>query len=160
MRVLERILKGIILSLLALMIVLVAVQVLNRYGTRLSLPWTEELTRTAYVLLIFFGSTLAVLECRHVRVLSGVKKLPRRVRRWLAAFACLASAVFFVYVAYGNYVYMVVNLDAVFTTMQWLNIGYLLGAVLVSSILSAALFLYRAVRPCADDDDVAEDSAG
>jgi len=155
MKTLERVLNGAILLLLAFMIVMVTLQVINRYGIGLSLPWTEELARTAYVLLIFVGSSLAALQCNHVRVLSLVRLLPPPARRWLAIASGIASAAFFGFVAYGNWVYTVVNLDARFPTVQWLSIGHVIGIVLLSSCLSVALFLYRAFRPCETDEEEA-----
>ena len=148
MRVLERALTAIIATLFVLMIVLVSIQVLNRYGTRASIPWTEELTRTSYVLLIFIGSALAVVQCNHVRVVSAVQLLPPQWRRRLLGFGSVLSAVFFGFVAYGNFVYARVNLDSVFPTMSWLTIGHVIAVVFVSSVMTAVLFLIRAVRPC------------
>lgn len=147
MRHLERILTAIIAALFALMIVLVTAQVLNRYGTRFSIPWTEEATRVSYVLLIFVGSALAVIRGNHVAVHSAVLLAPRSVQRILATMSALASAAFFGFVAYGNYIYTLVNWKSSFPTMPFLSIGYVVALVLISSALTAALFVYRAIRP-------------
>lgn len=136
----------IITALFVLMILLVSIQVLNRYGTGLSIPWTEEAARTAYVVLIFVGSALAVLRGNHIAVFSVVKLLPARAQSVLAAFAAVLSAIFFCFVAYGNYVYTVVNWDAVFPTMPYLTIGYVIAVVMASSVLTVVLFLCKALR--------------
>lgn len=143
---LERLLNGILFVLFMVMILLVSIQVLNRYGSEFSIPWTEEATRTAYVLLIFIGSTLAVLQNNHVRVSSLVTRLSPRWRRALSVVAAIGSALFFGVVAYGMSVYMMVNLDAGFTTMPWLSVGWVMGIVMVSAAIAMLLFLRQALR--------------
>lgn len=147
MNLFVRIMNGILFGLLAMMILFVTLQVINRYVFQFSIPWTEELTRTFYILLIFIGSALATYQNNHIRVLTGVQLLPARARRALAVFCALASAVFFGFVSYGNYVYMMVNWGAKFTTVQWLNLGLVIAVVLVASILTAILFLMQALHP-------------
>lgn len=146
MHFLERLLNGAVFLLFTLMILLVSIQVLNRYGTGLSIPWTEEATRTAYVLMIFIGSALAVLQNNHVCVLSAVTRLPVRWQRRLAVLTALGSALFCGFVAYGMLVYTLVNLDARFPTMSWLSIGWVMALVMVVMVLAAALFLRQAWR--------------
>lgn len=144
MNLFVRIMNGIIFFLLAMMIVFVTMQVINRYVFQFSIPWTEELTRTSYILLIFIGSALATYQNTHIRVLTGVQLLPMKVRRWLAVFSAVASAVFFAFVSFGNYVQMLINWGAKFTTVQWLNLGLVLAIVFVASVLTAVLFLTQA----------------
>lgn len=146
MQFLQRLLGGTIFVLFSSMILLVSIQVLNRYGTGFSIPWTEEATRTAYVLLIFIGSALAVSQNNHVRVLSVVSLLPQRWRKPLAVFVASGSALFCGFVAYGMYIYMNVNLDAGFPTMPWLSIGWVMGVVMVAALLAVLLFLRQAFR--------------
>ena len=146
MKLFERVMNGVLFALLALMILAVTLQVVNRYLLQFSIPWTEELTRTFYILLIFIGSALATWQNNHIRVLTGVQFLSRRTRRALAVFSALASGVFFVFVSYGNYVYMMVNWGAKYTTIQWLNIGLIIAVILAASILTAVLFFVQAFR--------------
>jgi len=141
-RYLEKFLTIIVTTLFVLMILLVTLQTVNRYGMKFSIPWTEEATRTAYVVMIFFGNALAVVCGNHVRVLSVIKLLPARGQRALGVTAAMLSAVFFGFVAYGNYVYTVVNWGAVFPTIPFLMIGYVGALVLVSSVLTAGLFFF------------------
>ena len=69
MNLFVRIMNGILFGLLAMMILFVTLQVINRYVFQFSIPWTEELTRTFYILLIFIGSALATYQNNHIRVL-------------------------------------------------------------------------------------------
>lgn len=148
MKLLERLLTALIAALFIAMILLVSLQVVNRYGLGLSIPWTEEAARTVYVMMIFIGSSLAVIRCNHVSVMSVVHRMPARMQRWIIAFGALCSAVFFGFVAYGNWLYTVVNWDAAYPTMSFLTIGHVIAVVMVSSLLTVGLFLYRVFRPC------------
>lgn len=148
MKRLEQWLMRALFILLMLMIILVTIQVINRYGTKFSIPWTEELTRIAYILLIFIGSALATLQCNHVRVTGAAALLPAKAAKALAVFCALASSVFFIFVAYGAYRYTLVNLDSVFPTMSWLTIGYVMAIVFIMSLLMSGLFAYQIFKPC------------
>ncbi len=154
MRLLERVLTMAIFILFVLMIVAVTIQIVNRYGTQFSIPWTEELARTAYILLIFIGSALATLRGKHVTVRSGLQLLKPLFRRRVEILAALASAVFFAFVSYGNYIYAGVNWDSTFPTMSWLSIGAVTAVVLAASGLTAVLFVYRAFTPVKDHEEV------
>ncbi|MFV0335225.1 MAG: TRAP transporter small permease [Tropicimonas sp.] len=150
MHLFERVMNCILFALLALMIAFVTLQVVNRYVFQFSIPWTEELTRTLYILLIFIGSALATWQGNHVRVLTGVRRLPLRARRALAVFGALASAIFFGFVTYGFYIYMIVNWGAQYTTVLWLNVGHITAIILAASALTAGLFFAQAFRRDAD----------
>lgn len=146
MQFLERIMTLVIFALFILMIGVVTIQILNRYGTQFSIPWTEELARTGYILLIFIGSALATLRGAHVTVRTGLNLMGPRLRWFTEVAAALMSAIFFAFVSYGNFIYTRVNWDSMFPTMSWLSIGLVMAVVFVASVLTSVFFIYQAFK--------------
>ena len=58
---------------LALTVLLLSVQVFNRYVLGISLSWTEELSRFCFVWCVYFGVSMAVRSGEHVRVVAHLK---------------------------------------------------------------------------------------
>jgi TRAP-type C4-dicarboxylate transport system permease small subunit len=68
------------LLLLYVTVVVVFVQVIARYILKVSLPWTEEIARFAFIWLIFLANAMAERQKEHFRVSYFVEQAPRRVR--------------------------------------------------------------------------------
>jgi TRAP-type C4-dicarboxylate transport system permease small subunit len=68
------------LALLYVTVVVVFVQVIARYILKVSLPWTEEIARFAFIWLIFLANAMAERQKEHFRVSYFVEQAPRRVR--------------------------------------------------------------------------------
>lgn len=71
-----------ILSCAALAIIACCViaQVVSRYAFNLGLTWTEELAGFAMPWAIYMGAALGVRERFHIRILVGVRQLPRALQ--------------------------------------------------------------------------------
>jgi TRAP-type transport system small permease protein len=65
---LDRVLRGLLALLLGALTTSVFLQVLVRFVFKYPLPWTEEITRLAFVYSIFVGATLAVRARDHIAV--------------------------------------------------------------------------------------------
>ncbi len=57
-----------VFALFSVVVVLVALQVVFRFGLNYSLDWTEELARYFFVASIYVGAALAIRENGHIRV--------------------------------------------------------------------------------------------
>jgi TRAP-type C4-dicarboxylate transport system permease small subunit len=134
MRLLESSLERAVLFLFVIMIVLVTIQVGNRVIVQQPIPWTEEMTRIAYVVLIFVGSVLAAVKSEHIRVTVVYEKFPKPVRRGLHLIFGLLSAGFMGIVAYGAYVYALVGWTAALPTVSWITMGYVMALMMISAI--------------------------
>lgn len=77
-RGLEKTIEGIMAATLAVMVVLVFGNAAARYALDSGLAEAEEISRLAFVWLIFLGAILAVRERAHVGVNLLVRRLPRR----------------------------------------------------------------------------------
>ena len=64
LKALDRLLKYLLTFLVGLFTVSVFLQVLIRFVFKYPLPWTEEVSRIAFVYTIFIGATIAVRAVR------------------------------------------------------------------------------------------------
>ena len=79
---------------LAIIAVCVIAQVLARYVFQIALHWTEEVAAISMVWSVYMGASLCVRERFHIRILVGVKALPRRLGRIVVFMADLCWAAF------------------------------------------------------------------
>lgn len=73
--------KYVCILLLAVTLVLLTIQVVWRYVLNSSPAWTEELARYCFVWLVFMGSSLAVQHLAHIKIDTGIKIYPRKIRK-------------------------------------------------------------------------------
>lgn len=98
--VLDRLLRGLLALLLGVLTASVFLQVLARFVLHYPLPWTEEVTRLAFVYSIFVGATVAVREKAHINVDVFVGLLPRPAARAVALAGSALVAVFLGFVVW------------------------------------------------------------
>jgi TRAP-type C4-dicarboxylate transport system permease small subunit len=98
LRRLDRLLRFLLTFLVGLFTVSVFLQVLIRFVLKYPLPWTEEVSRIAFVYTIFLGATIAVREKAHLNVDFLLVVLPPRLARaiTLIGTALVAGFLFFV----------------------------------------------------------------
>jgi len=87
--------KGVVCAMGMVMALVVALQVVSRYGFNHSLFWSEELARFLLIWLSFLGATVAYCHGVHPGVDSLVRRLPDRWRTTTALLSYLAGAVLF-----------------------------------------------------------------
>ena len=67
--------------ILIFIVLLVFLQVFNRFIIRQPLTWSEELSRYLFILLVFIGISVATKSKSHFGIDFIVRKLPRRLSR-------------------------------------------------------------------------------
>ncbi len=97
-RILDGLLKGLLISLVGVLTVSVFLQVLIRFVFKFPIPWTEEVSRIAFVYTIFIGATIAVREKAHINVDFLLVALPPGVARWVRGIGTALVASFLVFV--------------------------------------------------------------
>ena len=73
--------------LMVLMVVCLMLQVVYRYVFGAGITWSEELSRIAFVWVIYLGMSLAAKDRHHIRVTAQFLAVPMRLRPywWLGA---------------------------------------------------------------------------
>lgn len=89
-----------LISAMAGMAILVAVQVFARYALNESLFWSEELGRLLLVQLTFIGCSVAVRAGAHPGMDALVRHLPKQGRHFAHTTVLLAALVFFALVTW------------------------------------------------------------
>lgn len=80
---------------LSITIILLSLQVFNRYVLGISLSWTEELSRFTYVWCVYLGVSMAVRSGEHVRIVAHLKALfPYKIYSKIILFADLVWLLF------------------------------------------------------------------
>lgn len=97
---LDRVLKWMLTALVAVFTVSVFLQVLIRFVFKYPLPWTEEVSRIAFVYTIFVGATIAVREKAHLNIDFLLVVLPPRPAMALKLFGATLVAIFLGFVTW------------------------------------------------------------
>ncbi len=100
LRLLDQVLKVVLTALVAVLTVSVFLQVLLRFVFKYPLPWTEEVSRIAFVYTIFVGATIAVRQKTHLNVDFLLVALPQALARALTLIGTLLVAVFLAFVTW------------------------------------------------------------
>ncbi len=96
LKTLDRILKSLLTFLVGLFTVSVLLQVLIRFVFKYPLPWTEEVSRIAFVYTIFIGATIAVRQKAHLNIDFLLVVLPPRVARAITLVGTALVAIFLI----------------------------------------------------------------
>ena len=104
--ILDRALKYVLILLVVILTASVFLQVLIRFVFRYPLPWTEEVSRIAFVYSIFVGATIAVREKTHLNVDALLFILPKGAARALTVFGSLLVGIFLGFVTWEGVVFV------------------------------------------------------
>lgn len=97
-KALDNALKALLIFLVGVLTTVVFLQVLIRFVFKSPLPWTEEVSRIAFVYCIFIGAIVGMRERAHIRVDALLVMLPPGAQRVLSAASNLIVSVFLIYV--------------------------------------------------------------
>lgn len=135
-------LKVLICSTLVCITALIFLNVVLRYGFNSGLFFSEEVSRLAFVWLVFAGAQLMLHEHGHI----GVDMLTSRVPAQVAKLMLLLSQVLMLYVTWlfliGSWKQTLINLH-VGAPSTGMSMALFYGAGLVFSVLSMGLILFQ-----------------
>ncbi len=103
---LDRLLKYLLTFLVGLLTVSVFLQVLIRFVFKYPLPWTEEVSRIAFVYAIFLGAAIAVRQKTHLNVDFVLVVLPTPVARAVKLVGTLLVGIFLVFMTWQGMVFV------------------------------------------------------
>ncbi len=147
----EHLEKAIACTLLVLMVIILATQVLFRYVFFIGLDWTEETARFCFVWMIYMGASLAALQARHIRIEIHLKWLGPRI---YAVFMMLSDLLWvsynliLVWVGFKLTYRMIFQLPYISPTLGW-NLGYVYLVIPVGFLLMTLRVIqarYRVLR--------------
>lgn len=100
-------------------------QVLFRYALRISVPWTEELSRILFILTMFLGIAIAIREREHIVVDFLFKKLPVRLQALGLIVFNIAIFLFLCFLARGTIAMTRMTWDSYMIALDWIRTGWL-----------------------------------
>ncbi|HSB70152.1 MAG TPA: TRAP transporter small permease [Candidatus Methylomirabilis sp.] len=118
LRALDRLLKWVLTFLIGLLTVSIFLQVLIRFVFKYPLPWTEEISRIAFVYSIFVGAAIAVREKAHLNVDFVLVLLPAGIAQVVRLIGTALVGVFLVFVTWQGVVFVQVTGVQVTPVMQ------------------------------------------
>lgn len=97
---LNRLIYWLLAALMAAISVLTFLQVLvrlalNAFGINLAVPWSEELSRSLMIWLIFLGAAYACRQAQMIALTFVIDMIPRRFERLVDGFAALLCMLFY-----------------------------------------------------------------
>lgn len=159
-----KLLKISIVTCLAAMVIMVFTNVVMRYAFNSGLAVSEELSRWAFVWLIFLGSILVLHENAHLGVDIILQKVSKPVRKTLLILSTFIMLVLTLLILDGSIEQTSLNIDtsapATGLSQAWL---FGIGVVFAISTLFILIYqLYRLIKTPSDDIDslIAKPSLG
>jgi len=136
--ILDRALKYLLTLLIITLTVSVFLQVLIRFVFKYPLPWTEEVSRIAFVYSIFVGATIAVREKTHLNIDVLLIVLPKGMARVITVLGLILVGIFLGFVTWEGIV-LVWATGVQMTPVMQVPFQYL---YLVVPASGALMFLY------------------
>ena len=121
---LERLILGASFTMFAGMLVATLAQVMFRYFLQISVPWTEEIARTFFVLSILAGIAFAYAEREHIIIDFIFLKFSPGVQRLMTITFTVCILVLLVFWARGALEMASRNWDVFLITMTWFRVSY------------------------------------
>jgi len=121
---------------MTLMVISLLLQVYFRYIVGKSLPWSEEISRYAFLFLVYFATILSARNKTHIRVTAQFKPLSPRLRKGIMLFSDLIWLIFNCVVIYkGIEVFISMGVNKQISPVLGWNMKYIFLIVPVSFML-------------------------
>ncbi|GEM_PF-1002655 len=145
------------------MLILTLMQILFRYVLSISVPWTEEMARLLYSLLIFTAIVVIEAENDQIKTTYFIEKLPYGLRFAAQLLINLASIIFVGSFAYGSVIALENSWIYTYGTVPWLSIAVVYIPIIVCApfiiwylLKQVILFKAWASKPSEYDIEEAE----
>ena len=155
----EKLMHVIAVIFMAFIPVAIIIQVIFR-TLNVSVNWSEEAARFAYVAVTFLGSVLAVKHGKHIVINFLFDMLPPAVQRALGVIMHLVMAFFMVLCTHGSVLLISAAKSVRSNSMLWFRLNYLYGFVLVCCIVMVLVCIIRAFEYALDKVKPVENLTG
>ena len=148
---LSRVLDGAELSIsnlcLAGLVIVLALQVVFRYGLSIGLSWSEETSRFLFIWFVYVSASLAARAGTHVRVTAFVEIVPEPARHWVRVAADLIWIAFnLLVITSGIMLFYRMLHYPVYSTSLLLPLSYIYLVIPVAH----ALMIFRIIQRLGD----------
>ncbi|QOR39043.1 TRAP transporter small permease [Billgrantia diversa] len=140
-----RLLTAIVMSAFALMLIIMAIQVISRYALGIAVSWTDEASRYLFLAEIFLGSVLALRYQEHIRITLVTDMLGTRLRQIAASLADIICIVVLAMLAVGGWNMMERTAGVLASTFR-MSFSYIYLIQMISALMMIGLLigdLYR-----------------
>ena len=133
-----KIFDGVSILAFVLMVAVVILQVLSRYLFKISVPWTEELSRLFFIYVGFTGTAIATREKELIVVDVLLTRLPEKARIVFDALIQVIVFAFYCVMLVGAIRMFISTKNTYFQSMPFLSNGWTYMAVIIG--MAASLF--------------------
>lgn len=143
-------------SFLALTVILLFTQVFFRYVFGKSIPWTEEMSRYAFMWMVYIGISFAAKEGQHIRVTDHLKLLSLKIQKFVLLVADAVWIFFnFVVIIEGFKLYAQMSQFPLYSAVLDWDMKYVFLIIPVSFIFSTLrIFQYNIAQFTGKQDEV------
>lgn len=140
-----RLLKLLVVTCMAVMVVMVFGNVVLRYAFNSGISVSEELSRWSFVWMVFLGALIALREHAHLGLDSLVRRLPRAGQRLCLIVGHLLMLFVCWLISKGSWEQAVINLD-VTAPASGLSMAWFYAAGVVFGVSAAAILVVEIIQ--------------
>ncbi len=144
-RIVEKIVRWIVIVLMLMMTVTVSLQITFRYFLNIPLGWSEELARFSFVWVSFFGASALMRVREHINVTVFVDNFPPRLRAVCVVLANLCALVFAYYFVVGG-IALATNEWSQLAPAMEIPMGWVYLVIPVSAVLMTIWILLQTIE--------------
>jgi TRAP-type C4-dicarboxylate transport system permease small subunit len=123
--IVKRILDWINGLLLFIVFAIMVLQVLCRTVLKIAIPWSDEMARSVYTLVVFIGAATAMKDDSHIKVDVLLQFLPPKGKRIFRIISFLCVIPFIVIVAIGAFSGARLYWNTILPSIWWLTVGHM-----------------------------------
>jgi len=132
--------------LLALMFLITLWQIVARFIPGNTTVWSEEVARFVFVWIVFLGAATLMRDNEHIRISIITDRLGSVSGRILKIFSAALIIPFVAFMTWGAYKNMLRQWGTFAPTVDWLRLGYVYLALLLSGIIMIGYLSRNLVR--------------
>lgn len=140
-----RLLTAIVMTAFALMLTIMAIQVISRYALGIAVSWTDEASRYLFLAEIYLGSVLALRYQEHIRITLVTDLMGPRLRHIVASLADIICILVLLMLVIGGWNMMDRTAGVLASTFR-MSFSYIYLIQLISALMMIGLLvgdLYR-----------------
>jgi TRAP-type C4-dicarboxylate transport system permease small subunit len=143
---LKRFLERLNALILLCMFAVTVLTVIFRGVLRIPASWSEDLAQLTFILLVFVGAAALMKDEGHIRINTLVERFGARGQRVIRVFGRLLAIPFLVLFAIGAWDNAVVNWDVELGTVEWIRVGHMYLALVLTSVIMIFYLAANIVR--------------